>query len=136
VLVPDSAHGTNPASAAMAGFAVTELPSGRNGAIDRAVLARELDGTVAALMVTLPNTLGLWEDDIEEIARLVHADGALLYGDGANLNAILGRARFGDLGFDVVHLNLHKTFSTPRSRSPARPTPSAGSSSSTAASAC
>ena len=113
VLVPDSAHGTNPASAAMAGFAVTELPSGPDGAIDTAVLDRELDGTVAALMVTLPSTLGLWEPAIGEVAARVHAAGALLYGDGANLNAILGRARFGDLGFDVVHLNLHKTFSTP-----------------------
>ncbi|MDA1004214.1 MAG: aminomethyl-transferring glycine dehydrogenase subunit GcvPB [Chloroflexi bacterium] len=113
VLVPDSAHGTNPATATMAGFAVTELPSGADGAIDPAVLERELDGTVAALMVTLPSTLGLWEPAIEEIAARVHRDGAFLYGDGANLNAILGRARFGDLGFDVVHLNLHKTFSTP-----------------------
>ncbi len=113
VLVPDSAHGTNPASAAMAGFAVTELPSGPDGAIELATLERELDGTVAALMVTLPSTLGLWEPRIEEIAERVHADGALLYGDGANLNALLGRVRFGDLGFDVVHLNLHKTFATP-----------------------
>ena len=113
VLVPDSAHGTNPASAAMAGFEVTEVPSSADGSIDRATLERELDGGVAALMVTLPNTLGLWEQGIEEVAGLVHDAGAFLYGDGANLNAILGRVRFGDLGFDVVHLNLHKTFGTP-----------------------
>lgn len=113
VLVPDSAHGTNPATAAMAGFEVTELPSGPDGSMDRAILERELDDSVAALMVTLPNTLGLWERNIEEVANLVHDAGALLYGDGANLNAIIGRIRFGDLGFDVVHLNLHKTFSTP-----------------------
>ena len=113
VLVPDSAHGTNPASAAMAGFEVTELPSGEDGCIDGATLEAALDGSVAALMVTLPNTLGLWERDIEDVARVVHEAGAFLYGDGANLNAILGRARFGDLGFDVVHLNLHKTFGTP-----------------------
>ena len=113
VLVPDSAHGTNPASAAMAGFEVTQIPSGADGSMDRAALERELDGGVAALMVTLPNTLGLWERDIEGVAALVHDAGALLYGDGANLNAILGRIRFGDLGFDVVHLNLHKTFGTP-----------------------
>ena len=113
VLVPDSAHGTNLASAAMAGFDVTEVPSGPDGSMDRAALARELDSTVAALMVTLPNTLGLWEQDIDGVAARLHASGALVYGDGANLNAILGRVRFGDLGFDVVHLNLHKTFGTP-----------------------
>ncbi|MSQ42131.1 MAG: glycine dehydrogenase subunit 2 [Dehalococcoidia bacterium] len=113
VLVPDSAHGTNPATAAMAGFEVTEVPSGPDGSIDQQALARTLDGDVAALMVTVPNTLGLWERGIEAVAARVHEAGALLYGDGANLNAILGRVRFGDLGFDVVHLNLHKTFSTP-----------------------
>ncbi|MSQ36444.1 MAG: glycine dehydrogenase subunit 2 [Dehalococcoidia bacterium] len=113
VLVPDSAHGTNPATAAMAGFTVTQLPTGPDGSLDRAVLARELDDTVAALMVTVPNTLGLWERGIEEVAAQAHEAGAYLYGDGANLNAILGRVRFGDLGFDVVHLNLHKSFSTP-----------------------
>jgi glycine dehydrogenase subunit 2 len=113
ILVPDSAHGTNPATATMAGFTVTQLPTAADGSLDRAVLARELDGTVAALMVTVPNTLGLWERGIEEVAQQAHAAGAYLYGDGANLNAILGRVRFGDLGFDVVHLNLHKSFSTP-----------------------
>jgi glycine dehydrogenase subunit 2 len=113
VLVPDSAHGTNPATAAMAGFTVTQIPSAPDGSMDHEVLGRELDDTVAALMVTEPNTLGLWERDIDEVAAKVHAAGAYVYGDGANLNAILGQVRFGDLGFDVVHLNLHKSFSTP-----------------------
>jgi glycine dehydrogenase subunit 2 len=113
VLIPDSAHGTNPATAAMAGFEVTQIPSAPDGSMDRATVERELDGTVAAMMVTCPNTLGLWERGIERVAALAHEAGAYLYGDGANLNAILGRARFGDLGFDVVHLNLHKSFSTP-----------------------
>ncbi len=113
VLVPDSAHGTNPATAAMAGFAVTQIPTAPDGSMDRAKLTAELDETVAALMITCPNTLGLWERGIENVATLVHGVGAFLYGDGANLNAILGQIRFGDLGFDVVHLNLHKTFSTP-----------------------
>ena len=113
VLVPDSAHGTNPATAAMAGFEVTQIPTAADGSMDRATLEAELDATVAAVMVTVPNTLGLWERGIEEVAALVHATGAYLYGDGANLNAIVGRVRFGDLGFDVVHLNLHKSFSTP-----------------------
>ena len=113
VLVPDSAHGTNPATAAMAGFTVTQIPSAPDGSMDHEVLERELDDTVAALMVTEPNTLGLWERDIDEVAAKVHAAGAYVYGDGANLNAILGQVRFGDLGFDVVHLNLHKSFSTP-----------------------
>ncbi|MDO8794308.1 MAG: aminomethyl-transferring glycine dehydrogenase subunit GcvPB, partial [Vicinamibacterales bacterium] len=113
VLIPDSAHGTNPASAAMAGFTVQEIASGPDGSIDRAALAAALGNDVAAFMVTLPSTLGLWERQIEDVVRLVHGAGALVYGDGANLNAILGRMRFGDLGFDVVHLNPHKTFSTP-----------------------
>jgi len=113
VLVPDSAHGTNPATAAMAGFTVRQVPTAPDGSMDRARLVAALDGTVAALMVTVPNTLGLWESGIEEVAEFAHRAGAFLYGDGANLNAILGRIRFGDLGFDVVHLNVHKTFSTP-----------------------
>ena len=113
ILVPDSAHGTNPATAAMAGFAVTQIPTAADGSLDRATIERELDETVAAVMVTVPNTLGLWERGIEEVADLVHEAGAYLYGDGANLNAIVGRVRYGDLGFDVVHLNLHKSFSTP-----------------------
>jgi glycine dehydrogenase subunit 2 len=113
VLVPDSAHGTNPATGAMAGFTVQELKSGPDGGIDLDALTAALGDDVAALMVTLPNTLGLWERDIEEVVRRVHAAGAYVYGDGANLNALLGRLRFGDLGFDVVHLNPHKTFGTP-----------------------
>jgi glycine dehydrogenase subunit 2 len=113
VLVPDSAHGTNPATAAMVGFEVTEIPSGPDGNMDTEAFERELDETVAALMITLPSTLGIWEHGIEDDVRKVHEAGAYVYGDGANLNAILGRVRFGDLGFDVCHLNLHKTFSTP-----------------------
>jgi len=113
VLVPDSAHGTNPATAAMAGFTVQELPSGSDGGIDLGALEAALGDDVAALMVTLPNTLGLWERDIEGVVKDVHDAGAYVYGDGANLNALLGRIRFGDLGFDVVHLNPHKTFGTP-----------------------
>ncbi len=113
ILVPDSAHGTNPATAAMAGFTVTQIPTGADGSLDRAAVERELDSSVAGVMVTVPNTLGLWERGIEQVADLVHEAGAYLYGDGANLNAIMGRVRYGDLGFDVVHLNLHKSFSTP-----------------------
>ena len=113
VLVPDSAHGTNPATAAMAGFEVVTVPSDADGNTDLAFLRGALDGTVAAMMLTLPSTLGLFDPNIGEIARLLHEHGALLYGDGANQNAFLGRARFGDMGFDVMHLNLHKTFSTP-----------------------
>jgi glycine dehydrogenase subunit 2 len=113
VLVPDSAHGTNPSTAAMAGFDVTQIPTAADGTMDRDVLHSELDESIAALMVTNPNTLGIWEDGIEEITHAVHDCGAYVYGDGANLNAIVGRILYGDLGFDVVHLNLHKTFSTP-----------------------
>jgi len=113
VLVPDSAHGTNPATAAMCGFQVVTVPSDRQGNVDLAALEEALGPDVAAMMLTVPSTLGLFEPDIERIAQMVHACGALLYGDGANQNALLGRARFGDMGFDVVHLNLHKTFSTP-----------------------
>jgi glycine dehydrogenase subunit 2 len=116
VLVPDSAHGTNPATAAMAGFEVQSIPSDGDGNMDIAALERELraDGDgVAALMLTLPSTLGIFEQRIVRIAELLHERGALLYGDGANMNAMLGRVKPGDLGFDVFHLNLHKTFSTP-----------------------
>jgi glycine dehydrogenase subunit 2 len=113
VLVPDSAHGTNPATAAMAGFDVVSVPSDASGNADIDFLVANLDETVAAIMYTLPSTLGLFDPHIGRIAQLVHEHGALLYGDGANQNAFLGRARFGDMGFDVVHLNLHKTFSTP-----------------------
>ena len=113
VVVPDSAHGTNPASAAMAGFEVLEIGSDSAGGVDIDALRRVADGRLAALMLTNPSTLGLFEEQIEEIARIVHAAGGLLYYDGANLNAIVGRARPADMGFDICHLNLHKTFSTP-----------------------
>ncbi len=113
VIVPDSAHGTNPASAAMAGFDVLELKSDDEGLVDLKELEKNLDETVAAIMLTNPNTLGFFEKNILEISKMAHEAGALLYYDGANLNAIMGRARPGDMGFDIVHLNLHKTFSTP-----------------------
>lgn len=113
VIVPDSAHGTNPASAAMAGFEVIEIKSGPDGCVDLEELKKNLDDTVAVIMLTNPNTLGLFEKDILKIAKMAHDVGALLYYDGANLNAIMGRTRPGDMGFDIVHLNLHKTFSTP-----------------------
>ncbi|MDH5201162.1 MAG: aminomethyl-transferring glycine dehydrogenase subunit GcvPB [Candidatus Bathyarchaeota archaeon] len=114
VLVPDSAHGTNPATAAMSGYQVVSVASDGQGNTDPAALAQALEeGDVAALMLTLPSTLGLFEPNIVRIARMVHEAGALLYGDGANLNALLGQVKLGDLGFDVVHLNLHKTFGTP-----------------------
>jgi glycine dehydrogenase subunit 2 len=113
VLVPDSAHGTNLASAVMAGYQVIEIPSSPRGLIDVDALQRNLSDKTAAIMLTNPNTLGLFEEDILDISRLVHEAGALCYYDGANLNAIMGKARPGDMGMDVVHLNLHKTFSTP-----------------------
>ncbi|QGP91169.1 putative glycine dehydrogenase (decarboxylating) subunit 2 [Neomoorella glycerini] len=113
VLVPDSAHGTNPASAAMAGLEVVQIPSDERGLVDLEALQAAVGPRTAALMLTNPNTLGLFESDIEAMAALVHAAGGLLYYDGANLNAIMGITRPGDMGFDVVHLNLHKTFATP-----------------------
>ncbi len=113
VLVPDSAHGTNPASARLCGFNVVTVASNRDGTVDVAAFEKHLDGSVAAVMLTNPNTLGVFEKDIVQIAHAAHEAGALLYYDGANLNALLGVARPGDMGFDVVHLNLHKTFSTP-----------------------
>ena len=113
VIVPDSAHGTNPASANMAGFDIIEVQSTKNGAVDIDKLKEVLNDEVAALMLTNPSTLGLFEKNIEEIARLVHEAGGLLYYDGANTNAIMGITRAGDMGFDVVHLNLHKTFAAP-----------------------
>lgn len=113
VLVPDSSHGTNPASAALYGYHVVELKSNARGRIDLEHLNEHLDEDTACLMLTNPNTLGLFEEDILEITRLVHLKGALLYYDGANLNPLLGIARPGDMGFDIVHINLHKTFSTP-----------------------
>lgn len=113
VLIPDSAHGTNPASARMQAFEVQTIPSGRDGLIDLEALRAAMSERVAALMLTNPNTLGLFEKQILEAAHLVHDAGGLLYYDGANLNAIAGVVRPGDMGFDVVHLNLHKTFATP-----------------------
>lgn len=113
ILVPDSSHGTNPASAHLSGFEVVELASTREGLVSLDELEKCLDQSLAGIMLTNPNTLGLFERDIRIIAQKVHAAGGLLYYDGANLNAIMGRARPGDMGFDVVHLNLHKTFSTP-----------------------
>lgn len=113
VLVPDSAHGTNPASAALCGYTVVTLESNANGTVDLERFTAHLNDTVAAVMLTNPNTLGVFEPDILELARRAHEAGALLYYDGANLNALVGVARPGDMGFDVVHLNLHKTFSTP-----------------------
>jgi glycine dehydrogenase subunit 2 len=113
VLVPESAHGTNPATAAMAGFTVKPVRADRAGNVDLDQLRSLLGPDVAAMMLTQPSTLGLFDPNIEEIARLLHASGALLYGDGANLNALLGKAKPGDLGFDVIHVNLHKTFTTP-----------------------
>ena len=113
VLVPDSAHGTNPATATMAGYAVKEVRSNGQGLVDLEHLEQLLDESTAALMLTNPNTVGLFAENIQQIAQRVHEVGGLLYYDGANLNAIAGIARPGDMGFDVVHLNLHKTFSTP-----------------------
>jgi glycine dehydrogenase subunit 2 len=113
VLIPDSAHGTNPASAAMAGFNVVVLPSGKDGCIDIEALRSAVSTRTAGLMLTNPNTLGLFEKDIVEIAKIVHEAGGLLYYDGANLNPLLNKARPGDMGFDIVHINIHKTFSTP-----------------------
>ncbi len=113
VLVPDSAHGTNPATAHVIGFDVVEVKSDADGMVDLHDLAAKMDAQVAGLMLTNPNTLGLFEQNIMEIARIVHQGGGLLYYDGANLNAIMGMARPGDMGFDVVHYNLHKTFATP-----------------------
>lgn len=113
VIVPNSAHGTNPASAMVSGLEVVEVKSKENGRIDVEDLKPLLDDTVAGIMMTNPNTLGLFEPEILEIAELVHNAGGLLYYDGANLNPMLGKARPGDMGFDIMHINLHKTFSTP-----------------------
>jgi len=113
ILIPDSAHGTNPATARIAGYAVENIPSNDRGMVDTEALARIVDQDVAALMVTNPNTVGVFEENITEIARILHAKGAMVYMDGANMNALVGIARPGDFGVDVMHLNLHKTFSTP-----------------------
>lgn len=112
-LVPDAAHGTNPASAVMCGFTVKEIPTKKNGDIDLTALQQALSNKTAGIMLTNPSTLGVFEREIEKVAKMVHEAGGLLYYDGANLNAILGRVRPGDMGFDVMHLNLHKTFATP-----------------------
>ena len=113
VLIPDSAHGTNPASAAMAGFNVVTLASDSNGNTDLNALRDSVDDELAGLMITLPSTLGLFDTNILDVTRIVRDAGGIVYGDGANLNAIVGRVKFGDLGFDVIHSNLHKTFTQP-----------------------
>ncbi|MDU1320661.1 MAG: aminomethyl-transferring glycine dehydrogenase subunit GcvPB [Clostridium botulinum] len=113
IIVPDSAHGTNPASASVAGFDIVEIKSGEDGRVSIEELKKVLNDEIAGLMLTNPSTLGLFEKDIKLISELVHEAGGLLYYDGANLNAIMGIARPGDMGFDVCHLNMHKTFSTP-----------------------
>ncbi len=113
ILIPDSAHGTNPASSAMKGFEIVPLPTNKEGNVDLEALRSACDDTTAGLMLTNPNTLGLFEANVLEVVRIVHEAGGLVYGDGANLNALLGIVRPGDLGFDIMHFNLHKTFSTP-----------------------
>jgi glycine dehydrogenase subunit 2 len=113
IIIPDSAHGTNPATAAICGYQVENLKSNADGGIDLDALARQVDEDTAALMLTNPSTLGVFENEIHKIADILHAKGALLYMDGANMNALVGKVRPGDFGVDVMHLNLHKTFSTP-----------------------
>ncbi|HSN15634.1 MAG TPA: aminomethyl-transferring glycine dehydrogenase subunit GcvPB, partial [Anaeromyxobacteraceae bacterium] len=113
VLIPDTAHGTNPASSALNGYEVVQLASGEDGRLHPATVKAAMDEDAAAIMITNPNTLGIFESDIREIADAVHAKGGLVYGDGANMNALLGMARPGDMGFDVMQFNLHKTFATP-----------------------
>jgi glycine dehydrogenase subunit 2 len=113
ILIPDSAHGTNPATSSMSGFKVVPVPSDERGNVDIDALKQECDDTLAGLMLTNPNTLGLFDENVEEVINLVHEAGGLVYGDGANLNALLGVFRPGDVGFDIMHFNLHKTFSTP-----------------------
>ena len=113
ILIPDSAHGTNPASAAISGYSVESIPSNKAGTVDLDHLKKVVDEDVAAIMITNPNTLGVFETEIAEIAELLHSHGALVYMDGANLNAMMGITRPGDFGVDVLHINLHKTFTTP-----------------------
>ena len=113
ILIPDSAHGTNPATAHMAGYAVENIASNARGMVDIEALARAVNEDVAGMMVTNPNTLGVFEENISQVAEILHSKGALLYMDGANMNALAGISRPGDFGVDVMHLNLHKTFSTP-----------------------
>jgi len=113
VILPDTSHGTNPASASLAGYKVIEIPSNEEGTVNLDILKKTVSSKTACFMLTNPNTLGIFESEILEISKIVHKAGATLYYDGANINAILGKARPGDMGFDIVHLNLHKTFSTP-----------------------
>jgi glycine dehydrogenase subunit 2 len=113
MLIPDSAHGTNPASSGMIGMQIVQIPSDARGNVDLSALKAQCDDTVAGLMLTNPNTLGLFDENLEEVIRAVHDCGGLVYGDGANMNALLGILRPGDVGIDVMHFNLHKTFSTP-----------------------
>ncbi len=113
IIVPDAAHGTNPATASMCGYTVREIPTDRDGNVDLEALRAVVGPQTAGLMLTNPSTLGVFEQQIREIARIVHTAGGMLYYDGANLNAILGRVKPGDMGFDVIHINLHKTFATP-----------------------
>src|SRR5262249_44556740 len=113
ILIPDSAHGTNPATAAICGYAVENLKSNERGMVDISALAAQMNEDVAGLMLTNPNTLGIFEQEIAKIAEILHSKGGLLYMDGANMNALVGKVRPGDFGADVMHLNLHKTFSTP-----------------------
>src|SRR5437763_6160626 len=113
IVIPDSAHGTNPASVTMAGYEAVQVPSDARGLVDLSALEKLVDEDVAGLMLTNPNTLGLFEEEIQGIARAIHEVGGLLYYDGANLNAIMGKVRPGDMGFDIVHMNTHKTFATP-----------------------
>ena len=114
IIVPDSAHGTNPATAAMCGYQVVNIPSAPNGCVDLEELKKVLGDDVAGLMLTNPNTVGIFDENILEITKLVHEAGGLCYYDGANTNAIMGVVRPGDMGFDCIHLNLHKTFATPQ----------------------
>jgi glycine dehydrogenase subunit 2 len=113
IIVPDAAHGTNPATAVMCGYKVKEIPTGRDGSVNLDALRAAVGPQTAGLMLTNPSTLGVFEKTIQEIQKIVHDAGGLLYYDGANLNAILGKVKPGDMGFDVIHMNLHKTFSTP-----------------------
>jgi glycine dehydrogenase subunit 2 len=113
ILIPDAAHGTNPASAVQCGFTVREIPTGPDGNLDLVALKAAVSEKTAGIMLTNPSTLGVFEENIQELAKIVHQAGGLLYYDGANFNAILGKVRPGDMGFDVIHLNLHKTFATP-----------------------
>ena len=113
MLIPDSAHGTNPASAKMAGFSVVSVPTDASGNTNLEALQAEATNDLAGIMITLPSTLGLFDQNIVEICNIIHQAGGLVYADGANMNALLGQVKIGALGFDVMHLNLHKTFSTP-----------------------